>query len=253
MDWYHKIHAGSMIIILVVRSCSMYKNRTAEAKYAREQISDRDLTRLKLGGWLNDEIINFYRALIMGCMEKGLLSEQSVNPTSVSKAYVGFTDFSNGSPPGKAKMKSTGRPLFYYVFWRKLSQCSYKKGHLATWTKKVDLFSKDIILVPINHNNVHWSAATVNFRQKRIESYDSYLNAEHQLKKGEPFDFTGRRDHSPEYMPQQTNLNDCGVFTCQSLEGLSRDEEIFTFNQDDKPYFRRRMLWETSHLQLSNV
>jgi len=36
-----------------------------------------------------------------------------------------------------------------------------------------DLFQKDIILVPINHNNSHWTAAAINFRRKRIESYDS--------------------------------------------------------------------------------
>jgi len=38
---------------------------------------------------------------------------------------------------------------------------------------KIDLFSKDVILIPINHNNSHWTAASINFRDKRIESYDS--------------------------------------------------------------------------------
>ena len=37
----------------------------------------------------------------------------------------------------------------------------------------MDVFSKDIILIPVNHNNAHWTAAAINFRQKRIESYDS--------------------------------------------------------------------------------
>lgn len=44
-----------------------------------------------------------------------------------------------------------------------LIPCSYK----------IDLFSKDVILIPINHNNSHWTAAAINFRRKRIESYDS--------------------------------------------------------------------------------
>ena len=39
--------------------------------------------------------------------------------------------------------------------------------------RKFDLFSKDVILIPINHNNSHWTAAAINFRRKRIESYDS--------------------------------------------------------------------------------
>ena len=38
---------------------------------------------------------------------------------------------------------------------------------------KFDIFAKDIILIPINHNNAHWTAAAINFRQRRIESYDS--------------------------------------------------------------------------------
>lgn len=36
-----------------------------------------------------------------------------------------------------------------------------------------DIFAKDIVLIPINHNNTHWTAAAINFRRKRIESYDS--------------------------------------------------------------------------------
>jgi sentrin-specific protease 1 len=35
------------------------------------------------------------------------------------------------------------------------------------------LFSKDIVLIPVNHNNIHWAAAAINFRLKRIEYYDS--------------------------------------------------------------------------------
>lgn len=38
---------------------------------------------------------------------------------------------------------------------------------------KIDIFSKDVILIPVNHNNAHWTAAAINFRKKRIESYDS--------------------------------------------------------------------------------
>lgn len=38
---------------------------------------------------------------------------------------------------------------------------------------QVDIFSKDVILIPVNHNNAHWTAAAINFRRKRIESYDS--------------------------------------------------------------------------------
>lgn len=38
---------------------------------------------------------------------------------------------------------------------------------------QIDIFSKDMILIPVNHLNSHWSAAAINFKKKRIESYDS--------------------------------------------------------------------------------
>jgi sentrin-specific protease 1 len=47
--------------------------------------------------------------------------------------------------------------------------------------------------------------------------------------------------------PQQENGYDCGVFTCQFLEALSRGEEVFNFSQRNMPYLRRRMIWEVGH------
>jgi sentrin-specific protease 1 len=65
-----------------------------------------------------------------------------------------------------------------------------------------------VILIPINHNQTHWSAAVINFKRKRVEAYDSlnptnsrggiifdklreYIREEHRDKKGKDFDFTG--------------------------------------------------------------
>ena len=42
-----------------------------------------------------------------------------------------------------------------------------------TSTSQINIFLKDVILIPINHSNAHWTAAAINFRKKRIESYDS--------------------------------------------------------------------------------
>jgi len=139
-----------------------------------------------------------------------------------------------------------------------------KKGRLAKWTKKIDIFQKDIILIPVNHNNSHWTAAAINFRKKRIESYDSmdmdrlavykrlrsYLDMEHRNKKKKPFDFSEWEDWVYEDTPQQENGYDCGVFTCQFLETLSRGEETFNFTQADMFYLRRRMIWEIGNAQL---
>lgn len=112
--------------------------------------------------WLNDEIINFYGAMIL---------ERAQN--------------------NKENDKFLKVHYFSSFFWSKLKSAGYEKGRLAKWTKavrvlsesgvcgllkgllQVDIFSKDVVLVPVNHNNAHWTAAAINFRRKRIESYDS--------------------------------------------------------------------------------
>lgn len=38
---------------------------------------------------------------------------------------------------------------------------------------KFDIFQKDVVLIPVNHGNVHWTLAAINFRKRRVESYDS--------------------------------------------------------------------------------
>ncbi|KAF7784744.1 hypothetical protein Agabi119p4_909 [Agaricus bisporus var. burnettii] len=223
---------------------TLLEKRGTIAKYARESVDDKDIIRLRPGQWLNDEIINFYGAMLLGRSE-------------ANKENI---------PNGPARR---GKPLnvhyFSSFFWSKLTGEGYDKGRLAKWTKKIDIFSKDMILIPVNHNNAHWTAAAINFRRKRVESYDSmgmaksivfshlrkYLDAEHRNKKKTPFDFTGWQDYAPDDVtPQQENGYDCGVFTCQFLEALSRGEEMFRFTQQDMAYLRRRMIWEIGHAQL---
>jgi sentrin-specific protease 1 len=56
-----------------------------------------------------------------------------------------------------------------------------------------------------------------------------------------------------ETYPEQENNYDCGVFTCQTLEFISRGEEDFPFTQKDMPYLRQRMIWEISRSQLGET
>ncbi|KAI5835427.1 cysteine proteinase [Schizophyllum commune Tattone D] len=219
----------------------LLRKRGVVAKFAREQVSDTDLSRLRPGQWLNDEVINFYGAMILGRAEAASKGKEKENEGS----------------EGKGK-----RPLdihyFNSFFWSKLVNEGYEKGRLARWTKKIDIFSKDAIILPVNHSNTHWTSAAINFRKKRIEYYDSlgskspmvyrhlraYLDAESRNKKKKPFDFTGWEDYFDENAPQQENAFDCGVFSCQFMEAISRGEETFNFEQKNMPYLRRRMVWE---------
>jgi sentrin-specific protease 1 len=152
------------------------------SKYEREQVAHSDIVKLRPGQWLNDEIINFYGALILGRSSDS--KENTAKPNGVN---------GNAGDKGKRKMKEPSHVLDAYYFstffWTKMLSEGYQKGRLAKWTKKVcsiltfttfeptvaqvDLFSKDVVLIPVNHNNAHWTAAAINFRKKRIEAYDS--------------------------------------------------------------------------------
>lgn len=129
----------------------MLQERGIVSKAGREQVSDQDLRRLLPGQWLNDEIINFYGQLILN-------RSMDVDAAKENKAN------------GRGNILDVH--YFSTFFWPKLLS-GYEKGRLAKWTKKLDIFAKDVVLIPVNHSNSHWTAAAINFRRKRIESYDS--------------------------------------------------------------------------------
>lgn len=245
-------------------------NRSFLAKAAREQVSSQDLIRLRPGQWLNDEIINFYGAMIS---ERAAKFEKDKESSKASGTANG-TPSLNGKGKARAafpSMEGVGDPwkvhVFNTFFLPKLQDMGYEKARLNKWTKKIDIFSKDIVLIPCNLGNSHWTCAAINFRDKRIEYYDSmgmdrpsirhslrsYLDLEHRDKKGgAPFDFTGWEDFFTEDSPQQENGYDCGVFLCQTMENLSRGVPIpFDFTQQNMPYLRRRMIFEITAEQLS--
>uniref|UniRef100_A0A3B1K9L8 SUMO specific peptidase 2 n=1 Tax=Astyanax mexicanus TaxID=7994 RepID=A0A3B1K9L8_ASTMX len=188
------------------------------------RITQRDLATLQEGSWLNDEVINFYLNLVMA---------RSEQDAGALKVYC-FSTF----------------------FFPKL----HGGGHVAVrrWTKAVDLFLHDIILIPL-HLGVHWSLIAVDFRTKSVRSYDSmgqrhddicnlilmYLKEEHMVKKGkdlEELKWTVSSMRATE-IPQQRNGSDCGVFVCKYSDYIARGHP-FTFRQCHMPYFRKAMIWE---------
>lgn len=116
-------------------------------------------------------------------------------------------------------------------------------GHTAVkrWTKAVDLFLYDLILVPL-HLGVHWAMAVIDLKSKTVKSYDSmaqrhddicslllmYLKEEHKIKKGRELD-------SPKWtigslraseIPQQKNGSDCGVFACKYADYIAKGRPL---------------------------
>uniref|UniRef100_A0AAQ4QFD6 SUMO specific peptidase 1 n=1 Tax=Gasterosteus aculeatus aculeatus TaxID=481459 RepID=A0AAQ4QFD6_GASAC len=151
---------------------------------------------------------------------------------------------------------------FNTFFYPKLRSSGYSA--VRRWTKKMDIFSKDILLVPV-HLGVHWCLSVVDFRKKAVIYFDSlggnndeacrilfeYLQQESKDKKGKVMDTTGWSLHSKKrnQIPQQMNGSDCGMFTCKYADYFTKDKPI-TFTQNHMPYFRRRMVWEILHHKL---
>ncbi|XP_070565219.1 sentrin-specific protease 1-like isoform X2 [Ptychodera flava] len=193
----------------------------------RLSITRSDVHTLSGLNWLNDEVINFYMNLLMD----------------------------RGQKQGNLKVHA-----FNTFFYPKLTKDGYTS--LRRWTRKVDIFEKDLVVVPV-HLGMHWCLAVIDFRYKTISYYDSmggenpkclnalreYLRSEHLDKKKSDYDLSGWSLHCIKDIPQQMNGSDCGMFACKYAEYISRDAKI-TFSQDDMPYFRRRMVWEILHKQL---
>lgn len=188
-------------------------------------ITIKDLNTFRGLNWLNDEVINFYMQMIVS------RSKKEEKPQHWPKVYAMQT-----------------------FFYPKLVDQGYNS--LKRWTRKVDIFDHDLILVPV-HLGAHWCLATIDFKKKGIFYYDSmggdnnrclkaligYLEAEHMDKKKSPYDTSDFICENVKEIPQQNNQSDCGMFTCKNAEYLSR-EALITFTQEDMPYFRRRIIYE---------
>ena len=60
---------------------------------------------------------------------------------------------------------------FINIFMWTECRNGYCFKNVATWTKNVDLFAKDILLVPINIDNEHWAVRSKFFQVCIVCSY----------------------------------------------------------------------------------
>merc|ERR1739838_940994 len=107
------------------------------------------------------------------------------------------------------------------------------------WTRKVDIFSYDIIFVPV-HLDVHWCLAVINLKKKGVYFYDSMGSDKTDILKTL---LSYLESENVKDIPRQMNGSDCGMFTLKYSEYLSRNASI-TFTQEDMPYYRQRMVYE---------
>ncbi|CAD7085464.1 unnamed protein product [Hermetia illucens] len=187
------------------------------------KITRRDLNTLTPDSWLNDNVINFYFNLIANRCDE----ERNKHFTKVHTMSTFFAE--------------------------RLLQSGYEG--VKRWTRKINIFSFDLILIPIHVDQSHWCLATINFKEKALKYYNSmgtpntrllevladYLRLESLDKRKIPLDTSEFVKENVQDIPQQTNGNDCGVFCCMYAEYISRDHNI-TFSQKNIPYFRKRII-----------
>ncbi|XP_056354671.1 sentrin-specific protease 5 isoform X6 [Oenanthe melanoleuca] len=190
--------------------------------YNKHMLDMDDLATLEGQNWLNDQIINMYGELVMDAVpEKVHFFNSFFHRQLVTKGYNG----------------------------------------VKRWTKKVDLFKKTLLLIPI-HLEVHWSLITVNIPSRIISFYDSqgihfkfcvenirkYLLTEAK-EKNHPEFLQGWQTAVTKCIPQQKNDSDCGVFVLQYCKCLALDQP-FQFSQEDMPRVRKRIYKELCERQL---
>lgn len=196
----------------------------------RVTVTAHDIQTLRYGTWLNDNVIDFYLAMV---------TERSrQNEDTLPKSFV-FTSH----------------------FYTKLEKDGF--NGVKRWAKRkgLDVTKVDYIFVPVNRNNSHWCLAVINNKDARFEFYDSmngrgtntlynlrdYMTQQTMMTYPESnpdelgYDSYEMLDSVP--CPQQQNAYDCGVFTCKMVEVLSREKPL-SFTQKDMPIIRQRMTFE---------
>ncbi|CDQ98647.1 unnamed protein product, partial [Oncorhynchus mykiss] len=129
-------HRKYFISVVVMKYQAVLAHRRMPAfrvVYNKHTLTLEDLSTLDDQNWLNDQVMNMYGELIM--------------ESAQHKVH-----------------------FFNSFFHRQLMTKGYEG--VKRWTRKVDLFSKALLLVPI-HLEIHWCLVMADTASKRIHLYDS--------------------------------------------------------------------------------
>uniref|UniRef100_A0A7S3Z146 Ubiquitin-like protease family profile domain-containing protein n=1 Tax=Lotharella globosa TaxID=91324 RepID=A0A7S3Z146_9EUKA len=246
----HLDNSGVKSTNLNLRNCGLNKSRLALAKLAKGEnqsiakyggpggsdtveITEEDLERLKPGEFLNDTLIDFY----MKYLFFDILDD-------LQRIKVHF---------------------FSCFFITKYSETSadVRYERVRKWTKNMDVFKKDYLLVPKNEN-LHWSLYIICFpglvakasrannskRKPCILYLDSllhrggsratskllrsYLSEEYSYKRGKEISFDSKNFPTYElHVPQQKNFSDCGLYLLQYAECFCKDPINHTTDEQE--------------------
>jgi len=208
------------------------------AQSGTDSVQRASMQTLKPGEWLNDEIIHHFYLMLSKRDEELCMNDPTRQRSHFFKSFFITKVLNEGNASCDGK---------------------YEYRNVKRWSKKVpgkDIFKLDKILFPINMGNMHWIAAVIFMKKKRIEIFDSmgsdggrylealfsYIQDEHMDKKKIPLPDADAWELIPtqQETPRQRNGHDCGVFTCMFADFLSKDTSL-VFNQNHINQCRERI------------
>lgn len=195
-------------------------------------IEPRDIERLQNHEWLNDNLIGAYIHFL----------ENHVRQTN---EHLGSQIYFFNS--------------FFYAFLTRDETINYKA--VQNWTKSVDIFNYEYIIVPINESH-HWYAAIIyglrgifplmqetgggrnpsrgptiiiidslnNIHPVAIQALKDYLCEEAKSKRGDWIDVNLIQDRNAQGIPLQHNSTDCGLYLLMYIEKFVQDPDGFIRN-----------------------
>ncbi|KAK9806875.1 hypothetical protein WJX72_005789 [[Myrmecia] bisecta] len=199
---------------------------------ANLQVTYKNLRTLRGSGWLDDEVVNLYLRLV-----------QEHNERLRGLGYHGIPDVA----------------ILSSFFWTRVTYTAAKYDYpgVQRWTRRNPVLHKDLLLIPINHSNVHWCLACIDLKAGVISYYDSMAGnglSGHGEAHVLPTLLRWLRDEMADKkhplpigqwqlrvvrkgVPQQRDSCSCGVFACVYAERLAFGQ-AFTFSQADMPALR---------------
>lgn len=188
------------------------------------------MQRLMPGKWLDDEIINAYMMMLND-------RDQRLCRQIPSRRCTRF---------------------FNTFFYSKLMEGGvYDYTRVRRWTKRVDVFACEKLVIPINLSNTHWILVVIYVQAKEMHLMDSmgpqnrssyldnvgrWLGDEYRVRKknGKELDVGGWKKVFREDVPLQRNGFDCGMFVITAADYLA-DNLPLEYTQEDMPLNRLKV------------
>jgi sentrin-specific protease 1 len=196
-----------------------------------------DFKRLRPGAWLNDEIINLYIEMLKR-FDSDLCAKDAAR-----------------------------KPTLFFSTWFMdhllIRDGGYNYSQVRRQTKRrgidINILDYEQVIIPINISNSHWMVNRINISGKKVIEGDSLASgtprsssmytravmrwiADEHDSRSIPFDQQSWSQVvlSASQFPQQTNNEDCGVFTLMAAEYFARGRKV-NFDQESMDFFRMRI------------